>query len=362
MAYGNHAKQVTGGMIKRVYQELSGLGESPRRQLTWSWVLVVLLGFALAVLLVWNDGQLSRLIPPLSSTEVQTDSPPVERNLPGRPDMTTAQQQPVNSAVAAESPTPTSLDTASPSGTAKAPRPDVVLTDKSAASGAVEDLASTAVADKEVARLGEDHTGLGAMLGNENSAFITLFGYWQSIYPTEGESRTSCDKAQEVGLSCIYGRGSWENLAYYNRPAVLELIMEDGQRYNVVATALTDENVTLDLNGRRFNFSREEIDQLWTGSYIVLWRPPKLSRESLTIGHAGKDVAWLKSMLDRIEGTETDFDPLSTKFDLQTQQRVMRFQRSQGLLADGIVGKQTLIQLNGSVVDSTKPVLRRTGG
>ncbi|MCG7950034.1 MAG: AAA family ATPase [gamma proteobacterium symbiont of Clathrolucina costata] len=362
MAYGNHAKQVTGGMIKRVYQELSGLGEGSRRQLAWSWGLVALLGFTLAVLLVWNDEQLSRLIPSLSSTEAQTDNPPVERNLPEQPAMKTAQQQPVNSAVAAESPTLTSLDTASPSETAIAPQPNVVLPDTNATSGSLEEVASTGVADKEVARVDDDQTGLGAMLGNENSAFVTLFGYWQSVYPTEGESRSSCDKAQEVGLSCIYGRGSWENLAYYNRPAVLELIMEDGQRYNVVATALTDDDVTLDLNGRRFNFSREEIDQLWTGSYIILWRPPKLSSESLTIGHIGKDVAWLKSMLDRIEGIETGFDPLNAKFDLQTQQRVMRFQRSQGLLADGIVGKQTLIQLKGSVVDSTKPVLRRTGG
>ncbi|MCU7943769.1 MAG: AAA family ATPase [Candidatus Thiodiazotropha sp. (ex Cardiolucina cf. quadrata)] len=362
MAYGNHAKQVTGGMIKRVYQELSGLGEGLRRQLAWSWGLVALLGFTLAVLLMWNDEQLSRLIPSLSSTKAQTESLSAERNPPEKPGMPTTQQQPVNSAVAAESPAPTSLDTGSPSGTAKAPQPDVVLPDKITVSGSVEDVASTAVAEKEVAMLDDDRTGLGAMLGNENSAFVTLFGYWQSVYPTGGEPRTSCDKAQEVGLSCIYGRGSWENLAYYNRPAVLELIMEDGQRYNVVATALTDDDVTLDLNGRRFNFSREEIDQLWTGSYIILWRPPKLSRESLTIGHIGKDVAWLKSMLDRIEGIETNFDPLNAKFDLQTQQRVMRFQRSQGLLADGIVGKQTLIQLNGSVVDSTKPVLRRRGG
>jgi general secretion pathway protein A len=208
----------------------------------------------------------------------------------------------------------------------------------------------------------EDLSGLSRMLGSENNAFVTLFSYWQRIYPVDGEPRTSCDKAEEVGLSCIYGRGSWERLVYYNRPAVLELIMDDGQRYNVVATSLGENKVTLDLNGRRFEFSRGEIDKLWTGSYIVLWRPPKLSSESLSVGQEGKDVAWLISMLDRIEGTETGFDPQHAKFDLETQQRVMRFQRAQGLLADGIVGKRTLIQLNGSVVDSTKPVLLRSGG
>jgi hypothetical protein len=73
-----------------------------------------------------------------------------------------------------------------------------------------------------------------------------------------------------VGLSCIYGCGTWDNLAYYDRPAVLEFMMEDGQRYNVVVSALGDDQVTLDLNGRRFNCSPRKLDRFWTGAYIVI--------------------------------------------------------------------------------------------
>jgi general secretion pathway protein A len=334
LAYARDVKQVTGGMIKRVYQELSGLGEGSRRQLAWAWVSVAILGCGLAVLLIWNADHLSRPAPELSMTEAQSDSLSADRERQDSSPGTTTQASPVAAAVAAETaPSPSRADPASP------------------AVGGVAEAVDT-----------EDLSGLSRMLGSENNAFVTLFSYWQRIYPVDGEPRTSCDKAEEVGLSCIYGRGSWERLVYYNRPAVLELIMDDGQRYNVVATSLGENKVTLDLNGRRFEFSRGEIDKLWTGSYIVLWRPPKLSSESLSVGQEGKDVAWLISMLDRIEGTETGFDPQHAKFDLETQQRVMRFQRAQGLLADGIVGKRTLIQLNGSVVDSTKPVLLRSGG
>ncbi|MES9972201.1 MAG: AAA family ATPase [Candidatus Thiodiazotropha sp.] len=353
MAYADRGKQVTGGMIKRVYQELSGLGEGSRRQLTWAWTAVALLGCGLAALLVWNADQLMRLVPSLASTEALPDRVSVEESPRDQQAMAAPQQQPVVVAVAAETVTPAPADGVSPA----------VAENPSAQDSPPPESHGVAVAEvKKVAMEDDDKPPLGAILGNENSAFITLFGYWQRVYPLEGKSRSSCDKAEEVGLSCIYGRGTWDTLTYYNRPAVLELIMEDGQRYNVVAIGLSDSDVTLDLNGRRFDFSREEIDQLWTGSYIILWRPPRLSTDSLSIGHVGKDVAWLKSILDRIDGTESRFEPTTARFDVETQQRVMRFQRSQGLLPDGIVGKQTMIQLNASVADSTKPVLRRKGG
>ncbi len=341
LAYARNNRQVSGGMIKRVYQELSGLDEGSRRRHAWSWITAAILGCSLLMLLIWNTDHLARFAPERSSIEAEPDGPPVEQAYRQDP---AARQPPVAVAVAAASET-------TPAPVQAVAKPPTQAEAASSEDNAVEVAAAT-----------EERQGWSPMAGSENNAFVTLFSYWQRVYPVDDKQRSSCDKAEEVGLSCIYGRGSWESLVYYNRPAVLELILDDGKRYNVVASALTDTRVTLDLNGRRFEFSRGEIDQLWTGSYIVLWRPPKLSSESLSVGNEGKDVAWLISMLDRIEGAETSFDPQHAKFDLETQQRVMRFQRTQGLLADGIVGKQTLIQLNGSVADSTKPVLLREGG
>ncbi|MES9979519.1 MAG: AAA family ATPase, partial [Candidatus Thiodiazotropha sp. 6PLUC5] len=140
--------------------------------------------------------------------------------------------------------------------------------------------------------------GLAGLLGNENSAFATLFSYWQVAYPVGGKNRTSCDKAEEVGLSCLFGRGSWKTLEYYNRPAILELLMQGGQRYHVVVTGLSGQSVMVDLSGRRFSFTYQEIERLWTGGYIILWRPPELATERLQMGDTGSDVGWLISMLD----------------------------------------------------------------
>ncbi|MET0070568.1 MAG: AAA family ATPase [Candidatus Thiodiazotropha sp.] len=359
LAYAKDNKQITRRMVAQVYGELSGLGERGKRQLTWAWIAVALLGCTLAGLLLWNHDRLLPGFPSLSSSAVPSGIPPQAATTEAQSTTAAAERQQV--AVAAESaaasPRPPASETAAQT------RPGMVLkTADPAAPASAEDLLAASMEPAAEPGAVAEKPGLGSMMGGEDSAFITLFGYWQRVYPLEGEARSACDKAEEVGLSCIYGRGSWQSLVYYDRPAVLELIMDDGQRYNVVATALTEDLVTLDLNGRRFEFSRTEIEQLWSGSYIILWRPPELSSERLSIGQVGQDVAWLISMLDRIEGIETRFDPSNARFDLETQRRVMRFQRARGLNADGVVGKQTLIQLNGSVADSTKPVLLRTGG
>ncbi|MBT2971911.1 MAG: AAA family ATPase [Candidatus Thiodiazotropha sp. (ex Ctena orbiculata)] len=359
LAYAKDSKQITRSMVAQVYYELSGLGGRGNRQLTWAWITVALLGCTLAGLLLWNVDRLLPGFPYLSSSAVRSENPPQAEKTEEQ--STTAAAKGQRLAVAAESAAaplrPPAPEMAVPT------QPEVVLkTTDAAALASAEDLLATSVQPAGESAVVAGKPGLSSMMGGENSAFTTLFGYWQRVYPLEGEKRSACDRAEEVGLSCIYGRGSWQSLAYYDRPAVLELIMDDGQRYNVVATALTEDVVTLDLNGRRFEFSRKEIERLWSGSYIILWRPPKLSSDRLSIGQVGQDVAWLISMLDRIEGIETRFDPANATFDLETQRRVMRFQRAQGLIADGVVGKQTLIQLNGSVADSTKPVLLRTGG
>jgi general secretion pathway protein A len=233
------------------------------------------------------------------------------------------------------------------------------------------DQAATAITmDQQLDAQQQTHTtqndsksdGLTGLMGNENSAFSTLFSYWQEVYPTGGKLRSSCDKAEEVGLSCLFGRGSWKTLEYYNRPAILELLMEQGERYHVVVTGMSDQSVRLDMNGRRFSFSYGEMERLWTGSYIILWRPPQLAKASMQLGQSGSDVGWLISMLDKVEGVESNYSATNPRFDQNLHKRVVRFQQQHGLSADGIVGKQTLIQLKGSVIDQTRPALLKFGG
>jgi len=204
--------------------------------------------------------------------------------------------------------------------------------------------------------------GWRQMLGSVDNAFATLFAYWQAVYPRAGDDQSACERAQRIGLSCIYGKGGWGNLAYYNRPAVIELLQENGTRSHVVVAGLDDQRVTLDLGGRRVSLPRPEVAALWTGSYIVLWRPPKLHSPYLGVGSQGEDVAWLSAMLDQVEGRPARALGDRPRFDQALKERVVRFQRKHGLMADGVVGKQTLIQLNMAVNRNNLPLLQPSQG
>jgi len=203
---------------------------------------------------------------------------------------------------------------------------------------------------------------LVGLLGDVNNAFTTLFTYWETTYPTDDNSLTACERAERVGLSCIYGKGSWEKLELYNRPAVIELRLDRGELYHVVVTQLDAEHVTLDLEDRRTTFTRGKIERLWTGSYIVLWRPPKIPPPYLlSVGDQGEGVAWLVSALDRVEGRPERLREVTARFDPTLKERVVHFQQANGLLTDGVVGKHTLMQLNALINQNGTPVLRRVG-
>jgi general secretion pathway protein A len=58
----------------------------------------------------------------------------------------------------------------------------------------------------------------------------------------------------------------------------------------------------------------------------------------------GTDVAWLRERLDAFEG-KTSKGAGPDVYDASLEQRVVAFQRSRALTADGLVGDETLLQL-----------------
>ncbi|MES9834170.1 MAG: AAA family ATPase [Candidatus Thiodiazotropha sp. DIVDIV] len=358
-AFGKRKGQVTRGMLSQVASELRGEEDGVGRLKSWGWLLAGVSAtlFVLALLptinlyhLFASPSQEADLIAP-SKPEETVSSPSAYQPLPTDLD---AKARPVTDEMSLS----TKYEGRSTQTADLNTETEVTRLDN----GAGQQRSAFKASLPESQLIPSTSQGLAGLLGNENNAFTTLFSYWQVAYPMGGKDRTSCDKAEEVGLSCLFGRGSWKTLEYYNRPAILELLMESGQRYHVVVTGLRNQSVMLDLSGRRFSFTHQEIERLWTGGYIILWRPPELTTERLQMGHSGADVGWLISMLDRVEGIRSEYDPTKATFDQRLHNRVVRFQRDHELLADGIVGKQTLIQLNSSVNNLTMPTLLQDGG
>jgi len=88
-----------------------------------------------------------------------------------------------------------------------------------------------------------------------------------------------------------------------------------------------------------------EVDRYWRGEFTILLRLPPNGNPLLTAGDRTPDVAWLRGLLEAARQVKLPADD-PQYFDTALQTEVMEFQRSHGLTPDGVVGKQTLIQLN----------------
>lgn len=191
-------------------------------------------------------------------------------------------------------------------------------------------------------------TRLNRYLTNANTAaaFSQLFTLWERDYSAYS-GKTACTKAGNAGMRCIFGsEGTAEILAQYNRPAVLEIRVAEEKTLYVVLTDVSHDQVTLTVLNEQIRAGVEELEKLWTGDYVILWKPPFPNNESLAEGFNGPDVLWLRHQLDQMEGSKpAKYSAENMQFDDQLAARVIAFQKQRGLRADGIVGRETFIAL-----------------
>ena len=177
-----------------------------------------------------------------------------------------------------------------------------------------------------------------------DTALASLFAHWGLDY-AKLPGLTGCARAVTTGLQCILQSGTWNNLRHLNRPAVIELVDERGQKHHVLVSGLDGDEVSSEIGGQRYSFPVSDFDRYWYGQYLLLWKPPLADGRVLRRGMRGPWVVWLRDTLARYEGKPAP-NPISDMFDEQLEARVKAFQRSHRLAEDGIVGRLTMLQLN----------------
>ena len=180
---------------------------------------------------------------------------------------------------------------------------------------------------------------------NTFSAFANLFALWDRDYSAYSGD-TACTRAIKAGMRCIFGRGNIGDIVKYNRPAVLELKNSQQQVLFAVLHEAGENKARLKVFDKTIEVSLDELEKVWSGSYIILWKPPFPENESLAEGYVGPDVLWLRHQLDEIEGKkQAEYSADNLKFNASLVERVKQFQAKQGITADGIVGRETFIEL-----------------
>jgi general secretion pathway protein A len=176
------------------------------------------------------------------------------------------------------------------------------------------------------------------------AAWTELLSLWSVDLPGS-VTPDFCDFAKQYGLLCMVEQGNWNTLRQFDRPVILRLTAPDGRRVPVVLQHLEGSIAEVIVGNELYRLDIEQVEQNWYGDYTLLLQAPPDGRLYMKSGDRGPVVSWLRQQLEQAQGVSIPSpDPLD--FDYALQKQVLVFQRSQGLVADGIVGKNTMIHLN----------------
>ena len=146
-------------------------------------------------------------------------------------------------------------------------------------------------------------------------------------------------------LRCESGRAdTWQDLGPLARPLLLDLVTPERFAAAALLLELGDRTATVATGDGVATVSLAHLAAYWRGGYRYLWDAPPGFGSGLAEGDAGPAVAAVAERFARLDGQA---EPLTTeRFTPRLAERVRLFQRAEGLAEDGIVGTQTLRQLN----------------
>ncbi len=189
-------------------------------------------------------------------------------------------------------------------------------------------------------------------LAQQTDAMTKLLAAWkQTIAP----GTDPCEQVKSLGLRCLSGQGDWDELRLYNRPTILELASSEGDSEQILLQALAADTATLVTSKGFMRIAISELDNFWTGNYLLLWRL-QTSRSLIRPGSQGEFIRWLRRRLALAEGREVPPE-LSEDFDAELKERIQHFQATHDLQVDGLVGARTMLLLNDLAVAPGIPTL-----
>jgi len=185
------------------------------------------------------------------------------------------------------------------------------------------------------------------------AAFRRLLSLWGTAM---ADDKDPCGQAAKAGLACLEQRGSWTQVRTLNRPAILTLTDERGQRHRVVLSGLDDKTATLNLGEHNEKVLLDDLSRDWFGEFTVVWKPKTSHTRLLSLGMQGDEVRWLRRSLNALAGGSSDPEHADV-YDQELAIAVQNFQREHRLNVDGIAGVQTQVVLDTALADPGSPLL-----
>jgi general secretion pathway protein A len=182
---------------------------------------------------------------------------------------------------------------------------------------------------------------------NISNAYSSLFNQWQLTSDKAYQSEVgNCNWAAQRGLECLHRSGNWRSLLQLNRPVVLVLINQQGVRFRVTLTELSEQRLaTIELDGRQHQLSLATLDRYWYGQYSLIWKVPPYKSRVIKPGTIQDKSEWLTKQLDLLDSLLLA-NGEEEVIQKTLKDRVKSFQQAVGIQPDGIPGTITVIMLN----------------
>ena len=177
-----------------------------------------------------------------------------------------------------------------------------------------------------------------------NAAWYTLGSSWK-LPPGEGDP---CRSAKLQKLQCYRTNNlSLPQLRQLNRPGILTLQVDKAAPVYALLVGLGEQSATLRLADGLHIVRLVSLSRLWRGDFATYWQAPGDYVPDMRDGSSGGAIDQLASQLDLLEARPAPSPGSAPRvLDAALRQRVLTFQRSQGLRADGQPGPMTFMQLD----------------
>jgi general secretion pathway protein A len=172
----------------------------------------------------------------------------------------------------------------------------------------------------------------------ETAAWLELGSFWGlDLRPSN-----ACQVALQQQVQCFSTpRMTLNGLRQLNRPGVLIVHLPGQAPRRVLVTEIRSDTLILQGKSMRWEVPFTEMGRVWRGDYATLWRQPAGTKGRIQLGATGAAQTWLEQSL--LELQAKGFIPEGAE---SFPQRLVAFQRSQGISAGGRASPMTFMQVN----------------
>lgn len=189
---------------------------------------------------------------------------------------------------------------------------------------------------------------------SEQSAERTLARLW-GVKPGTGEP---CADLAPRGLRCFHGHGSIADLRLINRPVVMWIDDEHGDKLPILLKRIDATRAWIEFDNDTKMVSTVALVKRYRGEFTTMWQAPEGFRDHYQGGEVGEDVDWIANRLALAHG---DAPPMpGLPYGPRLTRKLREFQTASGIKADGMLGPVTLMLLSEDL-RHTGPHISSTG-